>query len=96
MEMYTTQDVSEPFGTSSGVVLGARVAFASVDMVALASLRRSNFWTYTGALLTRRVQFEICIKLVATGSISFSFAQAVSGATASVFKADSFLTAEIL
>jgi hypothetical protein len=96
MEMHTSQDVSEPFGTSSGVTLGTRVAFASIDMVALASLRRANFWTYTGAVLTRRVQFEICIKLVATGSISFSFAQAISGATASVFKAGSFLTAEIL
>jgi hypothetical protein len=96
MEMYTTQDVSEPFGTATGVVLGTRVAFATVDMVALASLRRANFWTYTGAVLTRRVQFEICIKLVSTGDIQFFFAQAVSGATASVFKAGSFLTAEIL
>jgi hypothetical protein len=96
MEMYTTQDVSEPFGTASGVTLGTRVAFASVDMVALASLRRANFWTYTGAVLTRRVQFEICIKLVSTGDIQFFFAQAAPGATASVFKAGSFLTAEIL
>jgi hypothetical protein len=96
IEMYTSQDVSEPFGTSNGVTLGTRVALASVDMVALVSLRRANFWFYTGAQLTRRVQFEICIKLVATGGISFGFAQAASGATASVFKAGSFLTAEIL
>ena len=96
LEMYTTQDVSEPFGTSSGVSLGTLISAASLGGVALSSLRRANFWTYTGAGLTRRVQFEIVIKLVSTGVISIAFAQAASGATASVFKAGSFLTAEIL
>ena len=96
LEMYTSQDVSEPFGTSSGVALGTLSSAQSLGGVALASLRRANFWTYTGASLTRRVQFEIVIKLVSTGVISIAFAQVASGATASVFKAGSFLTAEIL
>jgi hypothetical protein len=81
---------------ASGCSIGIFSNAFTIGGVTLLTTTRSDFFSTTGVATYRKVFFEVSLKLTATGTFKITFGQVAAGSPASVFKAGSFLTSEIL
>jgi hypothetical protein len=94
LRLVASQNIDIP--AASGGIIGWVASFTGVSGASTTTLQSSTFLSQTLSG-TRRVQAEFRLRLVATGTVKVTFAQNAGNiAPASVFKAGSFLTAEIL
>lgn len=95
LQLTTSQaiDCVQANGCAVGLVMQSG---SGPSVIGLLTTSRSDFFSYTGATLYRRVLIELRLKLVATGTVSINFAQVAAEATASRVKAGAYLTSEIL
>jgi hypothetical protein len=94
LRLSTSQNIDIP--AASGGILGWVVSFSGFSGASTTTLQASTFLSQTLSG-TRRVQAEFRLRLVATGTVKVTFAQNAGNiAPASVFKAGSFWTSEIL
>lgn len=94
LALYTSQPID--CVQASGCSIGLFTNSTTVSGVALLTTTRADFFSVTGVATYRRVFFEVRLKLTATGTVKITFGQVSAGSPASVFKAESFLTSEIL
>jgi hypothetical protein len=94
LRLATSQNIDIP--AASGGIIGWVASFSGISGASTTTLQSSTFLSQTLSG-TRRVQAEFRLRLVATGTVKVIFSQnAGNTAPASVFKAGSFLTSEIL
>ena len=94
LQLLTSQNVNALATTAN--CLGWVAIGGAVSIINSATLTTADFLNFTGSS-TRRAQAEIRINLVATGTARIRFAQNAGNTTpASVFKAGSFWTSELL
>lgn len=94
LQIATSQNVNALATTANS--LGWVAIGGSVSNINSTTLTTADFLNFTGSS-TRRAQAEIRINLVATGTVRIRFAQNAGNTTpASVFKAGSFWTRELL
>lgn len=94
LQLATSQNINAL--SANGASVGWVASTAGNSSVGLLTLQRSDFFGIT-ALTTRRVQTELRLTLVATGTVRINFAQnALGAAPDSLFKAGSWLSSERL
>jgi hypothetical protein len=94
LSMSQPVDTLQASGTNLGIQYNAAAAPASVNLL---TTTRSDFYINATANSYRRVNIDIRVRLTATGTVSVSFGQQATGGTpATVLRAGSFLTAELI